>query len=206
MRYVADFETTTDIDDCRVWAYALCDVAEKPTFFRSGETILEFFDEIFTLQPSQVYFHNLKFDGDFILNWLLENEWEWTEDRRKMAPGQFATLISDDLKFYMITVCYLNNKNQIAITEFRDSLKLLNMPVSAIAKTYGIEEQKLSIDYQAARAAGHEMTDEEKAYIYNDVIIVAKGLNHLFEAGLTQLTTGSNALHDYQTLRSTCAP
>ena len=28
MSFVADFETTTDPNDCRVWAYAICDINE----------------------------------------------------------------------------------------------------------------------------------------------------------------------------------
>ena len=25
-KFTADFETTTDINDCRVWAYAICEI------------------------------------------------------------------------------------------------------------------------------------------------------------------------------------
>lgn len=27
--FVADFETTTNLEDCRVWAYALCEVGNE---------------------------------------------------------------------------------------------------------------------------------------------------------------------------------
>ena len=38
--YTADFETTTDETDCRIWAYALCNI-EDPTEFHYGTTFEE---------------------------------------------------------------------------------------------------------------------------------------------------------------------
>ena len=39
-KFAADFETTTDIDDCRVWAYSLCEIG-KPDNFLDGNNIDE---------------------------------------------------------------------------------------------------------------------------------------------------------------------
>ena len=39
--YTADFETTTDINDCRVWAYAICEVG-NPDNFIYGNSIEDF--------------------------------------------------------------------------------------------------------------------------------------------------------------------
>ena len=39
--YVADFETTTIKDDCRVWAYAICEI-DNPDNVEIGLTIDEF--------------------------------------------------------------------------------------------------------------------------------------------------------------------
>ena len=30
--FTADFETTTDINDCRVWAYAICEIGNIDNF------------------------------------------------------------------------------------------------------------------------------------------------------------------------------
>ena len=49
------------------------------------------------------------------------------------------------------------------------------------------------------RKKGHELTLEEKEYIKNDVVIVAKALNVLFNEGLEKMTEGSNALFDFKT-------
>ena len=41
--YTADFETTTDINDCRVWAYAICDMDDIDNMLY-GNSIEDFFD------------------------------------------------------------------------------------------------------------------------------------------------------------------
>ena len=42
-RFTADFETNVDIDDCRVWAYALCEIG-NPENFIYGNSIDDFID------------------------------------------------------------------------------------------------------------------------------------------------------------------
>ena len=48
------------------------------------------------------------------------------------------------------------------------------------------------------RSRNHTLTKEEKEYIKNDVVIVAKALNVIFSEGLTKMTQGSNALYDFK--------
>ena len=70
MLFSADFETITDENDCRVWAWGICDIPY--TFANFGNSIDSFFEHLKTLKEnSKIYFHNLKFDGSFILNYLL---------------------------------------------------------------------------------------------------------------------------------------
>ena len=72
--YVADFETTTTEDDCRVWAYAVCDVRTLDVV-KIGTSIDDFMDWC-QMQPDnpKVYFHNLKFDSQFIMHWMFQNQ------------------------------------------------------------------------------------------------------------------------------------
>ena len=79
-----------------------------------------------------------------------------------------------------------------------DSLKIIPFSVSQIAKSFGLTESKLEIDYLKERSRNHRLTSEEKEYIKNDVVIVAKALNVIFKEGLTKMTQGSNALFDYK--------
>ena len=79
--YTADFETTTDAKDCRVWAYALCNIND-PSEFYWGTTFEEFIE--FCQHPKKnytLYFHNLKFDGSFIISWLLRNGFTYISDK-----------------------------------------------------------------------------------------------------------------------------
>ena len=59
--YAADFETTTNPDDCRVWAWCICDIYNIDETIEYGETIYSFIEYISNLH-GKIYFHNLKFD------------------------------------------------------------------------------------------------------------------------------------------------
>ncbi len=64
MIYSADFETTTDIKDCRVWAWGICEVDKPEETFTYGNTIDNFFEFLFSQkESSRYYFHNVRCDG-----------------------------------------------------------------------------------------------------------------------------------------------
>ena len=195
-RFTADFETATWApDETWVWAWALCDI-EEPTHVEVGNSIDSFFKRIKKEANPYIYFHNLKFDGEFILYYLMKNGFEHVESKEK-RNNTFSTLISDMGLFYSIEVYFEVGKKTKKVT-FIDSLKIINQTVESMPKTFKIEENKLEIDYNAPREKGHILTGEEEAYIKNDVVIVAKALSYLFNMGLTKMTAGSNALSEYK--------
>lgn len=191
-KFCADFETTTNPDDCRVWAFAITEIGNTK-YFRTGNSVDGFFRTVQSLGKSHIYFHNLKFDGEFLLHWLLINGYVHTTDK-KLSCKSFNTLISDKGQFYSIKVQDENGTQ----TTYYDSLKILPFSVSAISKAFGLKEHKLEIDYKGDRPIGHILTEEECNYIRNDVTIVAKALEILFSKGLTKITQGSNAMYDYK--------
>jgi hypothetical protein len=197
--YMADFETTTDLDDCRVWASCLYDIATNECCHLSNN-IDSFMSYCFTLaRGSVIYFHNLKFDGNFIVSWLLRNGYNYDDDPRK--PQTFRTIITDTGQWYDIEVTYkvTGKKRPIAYKiNFRDSLKKLNFPVRTIAKMFDLPISKGDIDYKARREVGHELTDEEISYITRDVEIVSLALKNQFEHGHVKMTTSSDALSSYK--------
>lgn len=192
-KYVCDFETTTDIDDCRVWAYASCNV-ENTDDFQYGNSIDDFMEWLRFIPDSTIWFHNLKFDGEFIYNWLYDNGWEWVEDIKHSARKTFSTLISDQGNHYC---CKLRFTPSHTI-EIRDSLKVIPMPVSKIPKAFGLHDCKLDLDYDGYREVGHKLTEHEIAYIKEDVVIVAKALKIMLDEGDVKMTAGSNALAAYK--------
>lgn len=196
-KYCSDFETTTDENDCRVWAWGVCEVG-NPDFFQYGNTINSFFDFMKRSNNSTFYFHNLKFDGEFLLVWLFENGYKWVADRKSEATKTFTTLISDTGQFYSMKIIFEKDGKKTRYVTIYDSLKILPFSVSQIAKGFNLPISKLEIDYKATREKGHILTQQEVDYLRNDVDIVARALHVLFEQGLDKMTQGSNALHDYK--------
>lgn len=199
-KFTADFETSTWLpDESFVWAWALCEIGNTENL-RIGNNIETFFETIKKEANPVILFHNLKFDGEFILFYLLKNGYEWVE-KKERRDKTFSTLISDMGLFYQIEVYFEVGKKTKKVT-FIDSLKIINQPVESIAKTFNLEEQKLKINYNEVRERNHELTEIEKEYIKNDVVIVAKAMEHLYNMGLTKMTAGSNALYEYKNIMS----
>ena len=199
-RFTADFETATWVDDeTWVWAWALCDI-DNPEQVESGNSIESFFERIEKEKNPYIYFHNLKFDGEFLLFHLMDKMgFEYVEKNEK-HDNTFTTLISDMGLFYSIEVFYKVRKKKIKKITFIDSLKIINQTVESMPKTFNIKENKLEIDYNLPREIGHILTHEEDEYVKMDVVIVAKALKYLFDMGLVKMTAGSNALSEYKNI------
>lgn len=197
MLYTADFETTTNEQDCRVWAWGVCEIG-NPEYFAHGNTLDGFFDYMEKSNNSTFYFHNLKFDGEFIMVYLFEHGFKHVMDRTDEDTKTFTTLISDAGQFYSIKIIFEKKGKKTKFVKIYDSLKILPFSVAQIAKGFNLPIHKLEIDYDTPREKGHILTDEEVSYLRNDVDIVARALHVLFEQGLDRMTQGSNALHDYK--------
>ena len=190
--YVADFETTTDPEDCRVWAFGICNIDNIESVY-IDQTITDFVTYISDVD-SLCYFHNLRFDGSFIIDHLFRNGFKHVD--RNPRSGEFTTLISRMGQFYSITVKWWNGYR----TEFRDSAKKLPMTVAEIAGAFKLDMSKGEIDYHAPRPIGHVITVEERDYLERDVRIVAEAIRIQRTAGMTRLTVGSDSLKDYQSI------
>ena len=201
-KFTADFETATwKEDETWVWAWATCNIENEE--IEIGNTIDSFIEFCKKQKNSKMYFHNLKFDGEFILYYLLKNGYTHVENKKEVKDKTFTTLISDMGQFYQITIYFKKDNNRhVQKVEFMDSLKIIPFSVDQIAKTFGLEISKLKIDYKEERKKGHILTNEEKEYIKNDVLIVAKALKEIFSGGLTKMTEGSNALYDFKKIIS----
>ena len=196
--YSADFETVT-VAPTRVWLWGMVDIADPDNSELEWGIDIESFIERCQEHNSCVEFFNLKFDGHFILDWLLKNGYEHVEKDKKtqLARGQFETLISHTNKFYTMTVHWLNGHT----TEFRDAAKKFpNMSVAVLAKVFNLDVSKGELDYHKERAVGYWPTDEELDYTDRDVRIVAKALRVVFDSGMTRLTVGADALAEYKSL------
>ena len=191
---MADFETTVDPADCRVWAGCAVDIEALEVAYLGNN--LDDFMEYLSNKNTVVYFHNLKFDGEFILHWLFSHGFR-CEDTKK--DKTFDCLITDDGLFYSIEVVFrkVDSKKYQKVT-FYDSLKKLPFKVAVIARAFELKQSKGEIDYKAHRPLGYEMTPEEKEYIVTDCQIVAEALKIQFSQGLKKMTNASDALNGYK--------
>ena len=117
--YSCDFETTTDPADCRVWAWVAINILN--TNERNYGNTIESFIQWLSGKSKKCYFHNLKFDGSFILDYLLKTNWTLNKSKKDLQPYEFNTLISDKGFFYTMALKF--PKANIEIIDFK-SLKL----------------------------------------------------------------------------------
>lgn len=196
LKLMADFETTTDPNDCRVWAGCAVDIEALEVAYIGND--LDGFMEYLSNKNTVCYFHNLKFDGEFILHWLFSNGYRCDDSRKDKT---FSCLITDDGLFYSIEVIFHRHKSKkYEKVVFYDSLKKLPFKVAVIAKAFELKQSKGSIDYRMHRPRGYELTPEEKEYIITDCQIVAEALKIQFEQGLKKMTNASDALNGYKSI------
>ena len=211
--FVGDFETTVYAGQVHteVWASACVELfTENVEIFHS---IDDTFDYLVSLDcPVVIYYHNLKFDGQFWLYYLLVkkkftqavrhlseriNDVEWLS-RKDMPNNSLTYSISEMGMWYTITFKAHNH-----IIEIRDSLKLLPFSVKRIGDSFKTKHHKLDMDYEGLRYAGCEITDEERKYIANDVLVVKEALEIMYEEGHTKLTIGSCCLEEFKKITDT---
>ena len=84
------------------------------------------------------------------------------------------------------------------IIEIRDSLKLLPFSVREIGNSFKTKHHKLDMEYKGFRFAGCEITDEEKEYIANDVLVVKEALEIMYEQNHNKLTIGACCLSEFK--------
>ncbi len=195
--YSADFETragekANEEQKTWVWGWAICKIQDFEEV-KTGNNIESFLNYIASPGNKIVYFHNLKFDGVFIMDYLLKNGFTHVTTR-KIGIKQFSILMDGQKKLFRIKVRF----SQRCLVEFRDSFKKIPSSVESIARDFKTKYQKASIDYVLDRPEDYEMTPEEVEYISNDVRIVAEALMSLYKEGYNGLTIGSDALRVYK--------
>ena len=201
-KFTADFETATWLEnETYVWAWATCEIGNNENI-EIGNNIETFIEFCKKEKNSIFYFHNLKFDGEFIIWWAIQNGFKHVEKKEEIENNTFTTLISDMGQFYQITLYFEKKNKSYKKVTFIDSLKIIPFSVDVTAKSFNLPISKLKIDYNLPREKGHVLTTEEREYIKNDVLIVAEALEVLFKDNLEKMTIGSNALTDFKKILS----
>ena len=195
--YCADFETTSlaqyEVEGCtRVYLWKLMGVDNATD--ELGIDMDSFIDYIQTLGTADIYFHNLSFDGEFILWWLLENEYEYDEQLNR--DRTFKSIIDETGSIYSIDI-YFNSKCEIT---FKCSYKLFPKSISDIGKLVGIEKLNETHNYEEIKNyhSIDELPEEEIKYITNDVRIMVELIKYLQAKGVKGITMSSSAYKNWQ--------
>lgn len=199
--YAADFETTVyeGQTETEVWSAAIVELNSRDV--KVFHSLDEFMEHIFTLKVSLIYFHNLKFDGTFILDWLLRhpsfqnvvtNEENLESD--KMPINSYRYSISAKMgQWYTMHI-----RTKDSLIEIRDSYKLMPFALKVIGKGFNTQHQKLEMEYKGRRYAGCYISPEEMEYIKNDVLVLIEALEIMYKDGHDRLTIGSCCINEYK--------
>lgn len=188
---VADFETTYDGTSARVWLADMCDIETLEHV--TCDSIQAWLKAVLEFGYETLYFHNLKYDGAYILDYVLKSGYIWVDNKKDMVDNSVSGLISDVGAWYYIILATGGKRVQIY-----DSLKKIPLSVSGMARAYGLKEAKGSINYNTIREVGYNPTEQEIEYVRNDTEIVAKCLKMKFDSGLKKMTVASDALAEYR--------
>ncbi|MBO7345317.1 MAG: hypothetical protein J6U92_05210 [Clostridia bacterium] len=209
----ADFETsaTEDGNDVRVWAWGLSDIMEYD--FQHGNNIDSFLDTI--LGDRYVYdigFHNLKYDGNYILPALYKRGFEYMPSKTFMKAwedgedltNKFTHNITAQGQWFSMTVVKPSKAttNTPAFIHFWDTLKLFPESLKNVGKQYNKIYQKIDEPkdfYTQIRPVGHQLTAEELSYLKNDCLTLAEALRVQFETyGTIYRTRASKAFEFFK--------
>lgn len=200
-RFTSDFETTTwERAKTNVWAWAICNIEDEA--IQIGSKLDDFFEMCEKEKNAVFYFHNLRFDGEFIIYWLLVNGFTYEKNKDNVQDKSFTTLINEIGQFFQIVVYFKVAKNYCKKATFLDSYKIIPFPVEDIPKYFDLNIKKLTIDYDKIRHKDYQLTIDDKEYITNDVLIVARALKVVFSSGKIRMTQSSMAIADYQDMIS----
>ena len=146
-----------------------------------GNTIDGFLKQCEKSKCQIVYFHNLKFDGTFLVSYCLEF--------LHIVP---EVLLSNNQWFSV----------RIKNIEFRDSLKKFKMSVFGLGKYLGIPT-KLNVEDETGKKPWDYLIDKKYVpsakiieYCVRDSEIVATGIGQEWDAKRTRLTASSEAYHN----------
>lgn len=191
----ADFETTTDanlkVDGyVRVWLWSLvrCDLRIK----MHGNDMLTFLENVRDAECKRVFFYNLRFDGSFIVDYLLRQGYQY--------GIHFETIIDGMNVWYAIRIFW--NKEHSKYTDFFDGLKKFpGMSLNDVAEMYNVPQKTLEGEHKMDvfamyRPLDYEPTSEEIEYCIHDSEIQAVAIASEMGNRHVGMTLSSDAFKD----------
>jgi len=207
--YACDFETTVYNGQTRTDVWAAACVAMHTEDVKIFGNITDFFQYFVMMRKTvRLYFHNLKFDGNFILDALM-HQWGYRPAFRQLPTGEVHEIPDKNMlpKTYKYSISTMGQWYKIIIRtnkyktiEIYDSLKLLPFSLKVIGKNFSTKHQKLEMEYKGIRYPDCSRSKEEDEYISNDVLVLKEALEIMFSNDHKSLTIGSECLKTYKNM------
>lgn len=207
--FACDFETTVYTGQERTDVWAAACVALHSEDVRIFGNITDFFQFFVNMRKTvRLYFHNLKFDGNFVLDALMY-KWGYRPAYLRLPNGEVKEISDKDMlpKTYKYSISTMGQWYKIIIRtnkyktiEIYDSLKLLPFSLKVLGKNFGTKHQKLEMEYKGFRFPDCPRTLDEDKYISNDVLVLKEALEIMFSRGHNSLTIGSECLKTYKAM------
>lgn len=186
--YACDFETTTEsysTTETKVWSFCYDEIGKyNPEILGSIE---DFYN--FAIDPEKgvskvCYFHNLKFDGMFILDYLLRVRQFKTiinpdtgtmEKPKNLLNGEMVYIIDEMGKWF-----YVAFKDKNVLCECRDSLKILPFTLKQIGEAFCKTYKKSTMEYDN-KFSLDDCSEDDIQYIKNDVLVLSEALSFIMK-------------------------
>lgn len=194
--WVADTETTGELDYkedgfVRVYLWhARSLYGEKEALGEDVDSLIAFTKRS---DVKMIWVHNLKFDGAFILNRILSDD--WTESKKQIPDEEtYRHIITDGGQWMELVLMHGRH-----ICKIRDSAKKFpGMSLEEIARDiYGIEG-KSDLDLSKRRDPSYRASEDDIARVKGDTRILAVAMRDLYIRGFTAMTMASDALSCYK--------
>ena len=192
--YVADFETTTDIDFqidgyVRVYLWHARDISSDDEAVGFDiDSFIEWASNI----PDVVWFHNLKFDGSYVLNRILEMGWEFSSKQIR-GKQTYSQIVTAQGQWMQLVLRFGRH-----ICKLQDSAKKFpGLSLEQIAGVYGIEG-KSHLDVFKRREPDYHASEEDIERVKGDTRILKIAMADLYECGYTKLTMASDAMNEFR--------
>lgn len=172
----ADFETTSyqqylNEKETRVYLFGIMN--DKNDNIKYGTNIKDFFDYLKNLPSYNItcFFHNLAFDGSFILYYLNKNG--FVNKEKPENNSVYSCFVNQHGQ--MFTIDIVLNKRRIT---FKDSLKKIPLPLAKIGDIVGVKKLTETHNYEEFKNYKNitEIPEEELQYLHNDVLILKKAI------------------------------
>lgn len=207
---VGDFETTVEDNQneqewTMVWSSAFTALFDESETVDVLHTMKETMQYLSNMEKNTVvYYHNLKFDGSFYIDYMLRNGFtlalvkdkngnEYLKKEKDLIDNEYTYLYTDTGLMYVLTV-KLNGK----IIKLVDSYKILPFSLDAIGKSFKTKHRKLKMEYKGDHYPGCVITEEEMAYIKNDVLVLKESMEIMHMEEHKRITIGSNCIFEYK--------